>query len=732
MIKRLLKFGIYISILLFILAFYLSYFGVETNKFNHLIDERISKTDPNLRVELKKVKIFLNIKNFSLNVSTFEPILHVGNNLINLKKLSTNLSINSYLKGNFAIENIKLTTSKIHIKNLIKSIRLYQNNAQLFILEKIIKDGYAKISFQAEFDQSGKIKDNFILEGLLENTDLKLLNKNQINNANLAFKITKDQYFFKEIKLKFKELNLKSEKISLSKKNGNFFLQGQFENSKQKINSDILFLLFKNLDIEKLNINELIFGSKNLISFKIDKKFKFSNLKVKSEINLEELNFKPNKEDFYNFGSLIKIKKNKLKINYNKDKWSVEGEGKYSLDEKFDNIKYSLSSNNNMLRFKNSVDLNNIPIKIKLLNYHKNDDQEAKLNFEGEYKKNSFLNFNDITYSENETFLNLTKIFLDKNFKIINLNKLKLNFIDTNKKENNFFLLKSGNDYKLKSYNFDASIFLYNLLNDSNDFKFNKIFQNLNANIYLDFKKTFLDEKTYLNNLSGNIQFEKNKITNVSLNSVFFDNKKMNFSIRTNDIGERVTTLYSGNATPLVKKYKFIKGFSEGNLNFYSIKKNETSKSKLKINDFKLYELPVLTKILSLASLQGIADLLTGEGIRFNVLEMDFNSKGKLIKIEEMYAIGPSISILMNGYVETGNLVSLRGTLVPATTLNKVIGSIPIIGKILVGKKMGEGVFGVSFKIKGPPKSLKTTVNPIKTLTPRFITRALEKVKKLK
>ena len=49
-----------------------------------------------------------------------------------------------------------------------------------------------------------------------------------------------------------------------------------------------------------------------------------------------------------------------------------------------------------------------------------------------------------------------------------------------------------------------------------------------------------------------------------------------------------------------------------------------SSKSKLKINDFKLYELPVLTKILTLASLQGIADLLTGEGIRFNELEMDF------------------------------------------------------------------------------------------------------------
>ena len=86
----------------------------------------------------------------------------------------------------------------------------------------------------------------------------------------------------------------------------------------------------------------------------------------------------------------------------------------------------------------------------------------------------------------------------------------------------------------------------------------------------------------------------------------------------------------------------------------------------------------------------------------------------------------------MEGYIEGKNLVSLRGTLVPATTINKFVGSIPILGDILVGKKTGEGVFGVSFKIKGPPKDLKTTVNPIKTLTPRFITKALEKQKKTK
>ena len=64
--------------------------------------------------------------------------------------------------------------------------------------------------------------------------------------------------------------------------------------------------------------------------------------------------------------------------------------------------------------------------------------------------------------------------------------------------------------------------------------------------------------------------------------------------------------------------------------------------------------------------------------------------------------------------------------------LNSIIAKIPVVGSILVGKKAGEGVVGVSFKMKGPPKNIKTTVNPIKTLTPRFIVRALEKIKKQK
>ena len=51
--------------------------------------------------------------------------------------------------------------------------------------------------------------------------------------------------------------------------------------------------------------------------------------------------------------------------------------------------------------------------------------------------------------------------------------------------------------------------------------------------------------------------------------------KKLAFTINTNQNNEKITTLYSEYAKPLVKKYKFIKGFEEGYLDFYSFKKKQ-------------------------------------------------------------------------------------------------------------------------------------------------------------
>ena len=284
--------------------------------------------------------------------------------------------------------------------------------------------------------------------------------------------------------------------------------------------------------------------------------------------------------------------------------------------------------------------------------------------------------------------------------------------------------------WKLSGREFDAQLLISNYLKGESSNNIFERFENINADISVQLNNIFIDKNSKLTNLVGEILLKKNDVISAEIRSKINNKNDFSLSIKTNSRDEKVTNLFIEEPEPFIKNYKFIKGFTEGKLSYGSIEKNNETKANLKIFDFKVQDVPVLAKLLTLASLQGIADILTGEGIRFNEFEMNYQSKQSLTNINEMYAIGPAISILMEGYIDRNKLTSLRGTLVPATTINKTISKIPLLGDILVGKKVGEGVFGVSFKIKGPPKDLKTSVNPIKTLTPRFITRTLEKLKK--
>ena len=109
---------------------------------------------------------------------------------------------------------------------------------------------------------------------------------------------------------------------------------------------------------------------------------------------------------------------------------------------------------------------------------------------------------------------------------------------------------------------------------------------------------------------------------------------------------------------------------------------------------------PGMVKLLSLADLGGLADLAEGEGISFETLEINMEKNKDTLKINEILALGPSVSVLMEGYQDQ-NVTSLRGTLVPAKTLNTLISKIPVIGDIVIPKEVGEGLFGISFKMKG-------------------------------
>jgi hypothetical protein len=734
MIKKLIKFILFLSVVLVVIISYLSFFGIKTEKLNDKIKYEILKLNQEINLELKDVNFLLNPRDLSIRIKTFEPVVTINENELKLETIKTNISLKSFFNKEFSVDDLQISTKEIKLNNLTLLVRSFKNSPELFILDNLIKDGFLVGDIDLNFDKNGKIKKDYEIKGFIKKGKLDIFNRYLIDDMSLFFNIKNKEYSLENIEVVLNKIKLLSPSIKIKEKDNKFLVNGNLITNKKDTSFKALNSLFKNIykgeEIENIDLSSI-----NDFTFTISKKFKISNFNLKSKIDLNNLVIKKNLSHLKNylpgFKDEFKLDDHKILINYKNGKLDIQGKGKISIGDKIDYLDYKLDKKNDNYNFKTNFNINKNSLLLKELSYNKKEGLKSKLMIEGVYLKDEEIKFDNISLiDDDKNSFRIKSLNLNNKFRIINIDRVELNFFNTNKINNQIFLKRNKKKYEIYGKSFDASKLIDKILDADNNKESSSIFKNLNSTINLDIKKTFIDENIFIENLNGNIIYKDNLINKLDLKSFFPDKKKITLTINTNKNNEKITTLYSDYPKPLIKRYKFIKGFEEGVLDFSSVKKDDVTSSLLIIDNFKVQEVPVLAKLLTLASLQGIADLLTGEGIRFTDLEMKFSNKKGLMTIEEMYAIGPAISILMEGYIESKKLISLRGTLVPATTINRSISSIPLIGNILVGKKTGEGVFGVSFKVKGPPENLKTTVNPVKTLTPRFITRTLEKLKK--
>ncbi len=802
--KLLLKFFIAITVLIFLPIIYLSTIGIETESFNEQIKNKVNESNKNLQLNLKKIKIKLDPLRLKFNAKTVGATVYYYNKPLELEYIRTEVSLASIIKNKFVSSNLEIGSKSLPLGDLIKFARTSYKGPELFILEKIIKKGHVIFDLRINYDEKGKIKDDYEINGIIKDGKIQLLNTYSYKKINFIFNLKKQEFKFQEIKFATNKIDFFSNRVNVKQKEDIFYIDGNIKNKDAALSKNFLKIL--KLNLKNLNFDNTTFSSDNSFSFEVNKNLKLKNMFLKSNIDLDQLKynresyisdflsnineeivlknhklklqysknllsiigegeikleenfnkidyiFKNNdqnyniqsnltldaislkKQDFISvfFPSAnenINLKNQKLNIKYNNKKLSLAGEGKIKVDDEFESIKYLISTKDKKINFDLDLNLDKTDFEVNFFNYKKNNKIDTQLKIDGYYEQDKNLSLNNLNILEGKNKIEVSNLVFNKNNSIINVDYIEFDYLDTENKLNKYSIKKIKKDvYDITGFSLNANTLITNLLK-GNDKKRNNIFQNnIALNIKLD--EVSLDEVNYISNLKGNLFIKDNSVVDTNLSALFGDKKNISFSINSDAENNKITTLYSSKAKPLVERYKFIKGFNEGYLDFYSSKKDNISISKLNIYDFKLKELPVLAKILTLASLQGIADILSGEGIRFDEFEMNFKNQGDLMTIDEIYAIGPAISILMSGYVEDDKLISLRGTLVPATTINKTISSIPVLGKILVGDRTGEGVFGVSFKIKGPPKKLETTVNPIKTLTPRFITRTIEKIKK--
>ena len=144
------------------------------------------------------------------------------------------------------------------------------------------------------------------------------------------------------------------------------------------------------------------------------------------------------------------------------------------------------------------------------------------------------------------------------------------------------------------------------------------------------------------------------------------------------------------------------------------------------LNEIVVTDQPFLARLFAAGSFDGPLRLLQGEGIKITRLSAPFNSQGRIVMFHDGRASGPAVGGTFEGVLDRRtDQIGLTGTMVPAYGINSMLGAVPILGDILASRK-GEGVFGVTYSMKGPLADPSLMVNPLSVLTPGILRRIFE------
>ena len=722
--KKIILSSIYLLFFCIILILgYLSIIGYETNRFNSILERKIISNVPNTKINLNKIKVKINIKNLSFFVTTSKPIIEYHNNNININKIDAFINLKSLLIGKPKIEKINIVSNEIEV-NDIKNIVKYQkpSNLKKFFLNDV-KKGKIKVKLDLNL-KNNEIK-NYEIDGTVKDFFANVQNIN-LTKMSFIYSIKQNNGEVDNITGNVNGLNINYGNIEFENSKS-LVIKGDIE-SDLNLNKIDINKTFKNEILNSFEKIQLSGKIQSLFKINFDKTLKVIDYKVDTTGNIQKSYIKFKKPKKYLF---IKNEINNLSLEKTEFKMGFSKDNKKSIS-----IKGFYRANDNLLQkfnFKNSNERS-----LEKFQINGDFDGEIFIPFINFSSKNKIENINTL-FEMNEDEINLKKLILKEGKNKIDINNLSLNskklvkldniFVKTffEGKYNNDFKLSLGKTINIEGVKYDASN-LTKLLEQNNNSDFLK---NINKEITINIKEISTNASDPISNFNLIGYINKGKFNKIVSKGEFKDGKYLDISLRTEKNSSRkILEIYSDLPKPILSNYKFFDGLSGGQLLLYSSFESKNSNSNLTVENFKVKDAPGLVKLLSLADFGGMADAMAGEGLSFKKLEMTIEKNDQVLNLKELYAIGPSISILMEGYVDSKTgVISFRGTMVPAKTLNKFLSKLPIVGDILIPKEIGEGLFGISFKMKGLPGKVKTTVNPIKTLTPRFIQKALKKPK---
>ena len=755
------------KILLIVLAVFIGIiiflsFGFHTSNFNDLIQKKFNDQYKKVKLEFKDTRVSLDIKDFAVKFSLNQPKLYHKGDLTNIYQTNFGVGIFSAIKGNYNPKFVEVKFSENSFEKSINLIRdVFLEDGQKGYLDNKVKKGFIKGDLKIYNEETLKIE--FL--GSIKDTSFVISNElPEFQNINADIEYKNNELNINISSGSATGLNFDKSKIFVTESSDSYKasldlnLTGKFNSLKEFKNLKIATLEDVTKNIEKLSFSTT---ATNKIDLEFDKKGNLLNTSVKGKADIVNLELDllqsayPNVLDDKN----RKFKNGKFKVDFDKTNFFVNGiifNQNDTLDFKINSdlnkktskiniisdinfvnwqkvfkpeyIKGSsklyvqLNVNKDQYYFDTRIDIKKSLINFSPINFNKLLNDDGQILLKGEIKKNASV-LEKVAINAGKNNIELFDLNFDENFSITSLNSIVVN---TDK--SNFKIISSKksniNHIEITGKKLDVKYIIDSLTSSKPSNVVSKKFNGtISAN--LDTVDTGTNDDIRDFNLTGTIL--NGKFTKLDANGVFSNKEKISIKISKNKNGNLTTYMLSDRARPFIAGFSFIKGFEKGKLEFTSEDLSATfSKGKIIISDFKIREIPVLAQILSLASVTGILDTLKGEGIRFDNTVIVYENDEKFFTFKDFYGTGPSLGFIVEGRINNlDDFVSLDGNLIPAYEVNRLLSNIPILGQILTGKS-GDGVFGVSFKIKGKDNNFETSINPVRTITPRFVQRFVD------
>ena len=106
------------------------------------------------------------------------------------------------------------------------------------------------------------------------------------------------------------------------------------------------------------------------------------------------------------------------------------------------------------------------------------------------------------------------------------------------------------------------------------------------------------------------------------------------------------------------------------------------------------------------------------KGMFFKKLVLPFSIDRRFIRIGNALVKSDEIGATANGLIrKRDKAMDIGGTIVPAYGVNAAIGKVPILGDLLTGGR-GQGVFGMTYAIRGTMQRPKFLINPLSAIAP--------------